>query len=415
VKQLFILFHRFLNYTTVIMTTENTPNNNTQSLDEFFDGFREFIRDLNKTKSEEIFTIIGEIDKYTYKQYENKAYFTLYANKVFFDFRIWDTNKIPEDTLNNLSKGKEVKVEGHLQFSTKGDLAYISVNKIEILGDGEQAKQRAKTKKDLENEGLIKADKKEYRIENPYPPNHIGLIAGENSEAYQDIFSQLGNHKFFGTLTFVPSKMQGDTAPESILNAIRLLNEHQNDKGEAVDLIIIARGGGNEEDFRCFDDIELARGIGISKTPVMTALGHASNKFLADETAEYSAVTPSAAIDSIMKEDCKTLYLNELTSINETIRNNISDFFDTREEGLQRQLKNINKLTVEKIARLESNLNKQNETLQRLDPLLNEYKRGYTIITDPSDPKQYAIGKDIVLKTVDYIIKAKIEDIKKKD
>jgi exodeoxyribonuclease VII large subunit len=90
-----------------------------------------------------------------------------------------------------------------------------------------------------------------------------------------------------------PVKVQGPGAAEEIAEAVRTLNDEQ----FALDVLIVARGGGSFEDLFCFSDEQVVRAIFESKIPVITGIGHEPDFSLADAVSDYSASTPTAAAE----------------------------------------------------------------------------------------------------------------------
>ena len=74
-----------------------------------------------------------------------------------------------------------------------------------------------------------------------------------------------------------------------MIHALELLNR------ENVDVIIIGRGGGSKEDLSAFNSEALVRAIAASRAPVISAVGHATDKSLTDRVADKYAETPTQA------------------------------------------------------------------------------------------------------------------------
>jgi exodeoxyribonuclease VII large subunit len=96
-------------------------------------------------------------------------------------------------------------------------------------------------------------------------------------------------------LLIYPAAVQGADCAVSVSAGVRWFNEHAG----AVDLILIARGGGSIEDLAGFNDEALARTIAASELPVVSAIGHETDFTIADFVADLRAPTPSAAAEVI--------------------------------------------------------------------------------------------------------------------
>jgi hypothetical protein len=78
-----------------------------------------------------------------------------------------------------------------------------------------------------------------------------------------------------------PTQLAGPGAVIGIVNAIRALDVHR------TDLIVIVRGGGAATDLAVFDSCTLAAAIAATATPVLVAVGHSTDRYLADDIAAY--------------------------------------------------------------------------------------------------------------------------------
>jgi exodeoxyribonuclease VII large subunit len=87
-----------------------------------------------------------------------------------------------------------------------------------------------------------------------------------------------------------PVQVQGAAAPMSIARALRRCNEEA-----LADVIVIARGGGSFEEMYGFNSEVVARAILGSRLPVVTALGHTSDRTVADLVADAECRTPTEA------------------------------------------------------------------------------------------------------------------------
>src|SRR5207302_8696050 len=104
---------------------------------------------------------------------------------------------------------------------------------------------------------------------------------------------------------FAPAPVQGPGAAEAMARAVGRLGRWRRD-GVGIDVMVVARGGGSEDDLASFNDEQLARAIFASPVPVVSAVGHETNLTLADLVADLRAPTPSAAAE-LLAPDVATL------------------------------------------------------------------------------------------------------------
>jgi exodeoxyribonuclease VII large subunit len=76
---------------------------------------------------------------------------------------------------------------------------------------------------------------------------------------------------------------------------------------QAIDLIVIARGGGSIEDLWEFNEEIVARAIFHAQIPVVSAVGHEIDFTIADFVADLRAPTPSAAAELIVADSTELM------------------------------------------------------------------------------------------------------------
>jgi len=124
----------------------------------------------------------------------------------------------------------------------------------------------------------------------PKMPKSVGIITSTSGAAVRDILATLARRFPLALIFIYPSEVQGATAPQQLINALRLANAEKR-----CDVLILARGGGSIEDLWAFNDEQLARQIAISSIPVISGVGHETDFTIADFVADYRAETPTAA------------------------------------------------------------------------------------------------------------------------
>lgn len=65
-------------------------------------------------------------------------------------------------------------------------------------------------------------------------------------------------------------------------------------------MIIVGRGGGSTQDLWDFNKEEIVRSIANSKKPVITAIGHSTDKTLSDMVSDKVAATPTKAAELVV-------------------------------------------------------------------------------------------------------------------
>jgi exodeoxyribonuclease VII large subunit len=76
----------------------------------------------------------------------------------------------------------------------------------------------------------------------------------------------------------------------------------QLDADPEVDVIIIARGGGDFQNLLGFSDERLVRAVAAATTPVVSAIGHENDRPLLDEVADLRASTPTDAAKRVVPD-----------------------------------------------------------------------------------------------------------------
>ena len=193
-----------------------------------------------------------------------------------------------------LEDGALVVCEGSAGiYAPRGDLQII-VTSAEPAGVGDQQAQLEELKRKLRAEGLFDPSRKRAI---PEFPRRIAVITSEHGAVWHDIANVVRRRYPLMELLLVPSAVQGELAPVTIIEAFADL--HAYDETEHVDAVIVARGGGSAEDLMAYNDEMVARTIFASRIPVISAVGHETDFTIADDVADLRAPTPSAAAELV--------------------------------------------------------------------------------------------------------------------
>jgi exodeoxyribonuclease VII large subunit len=191
-------------------------------------------------------------------------------------------------------EGMQVELYGRTSlYETSGRYQFIATQ-MELAGRGDLQKQFEALKNKLAAEGLFDEERKK-----PLPslPQRIGVITSPTGAAVRDIIEVLVRRFPHLEILLAPVPVQGEGAAKRIAQAIEYLNEH-----EALDLLIVGRGGGSLEDLWAFNEERVAYAIAASALPIISAVGHEIDFTLADFAADVRAPTPSAAAELAVPE-----------------------------------------------------------------------------------------------------------------
>ena len=193
--------------------------------------------------------------------------------------------------------GLHVTVRGRITvYEERGELQ-ISAEFMEPKGAGALQLAFEQLKARLQAEGLFEASRKK-----PIPPlpERIGIITSPQGAALRDILNILARRHRSANVLIYPVQVQGDSAPGEVMAGLRYFHEDFRRTG-AVEVVIIARGGGSAEDLAGFNHEGLARAVADSKIPVISAIGHETDFTIIDFVADLRAPTPSAAAELVIR------------------------------------------------------------------------------------------------------------------
>ena len=220
------------------------------------------------------------------------AYFTLkdegaQLSAVLFRGRGRRVRFEPEDGMHVLAFG------GLDVYAARGQYQLV-VELMEPQGLGALQLAFEQLKRKLEAEGLFDDGRKRKL---PVYPRVIGIVTSPTGAAIRDMLNIIGRR--FGDLRILiaPVRVQGDSAPAEIVQALVNLQEMTE-----LDVIVVGRGGGSIEDLWAFNDEAVARAIVACRVPVISAVGHETDFTIADFVADLRAPTPSGAAELVVRE-----------------------------------------------------------------------------------------------------------------
>lgn len=202
--------------------------------------------------------------------------------------RVYDAVQPP------LVDGARVVIHGRPDFYLSRGTLSLSAEDIRPLGVGELLARLERLKGMLAAEGLFAADRKRPL---PFLPRVVGVISGRGSAAERDVLDNARRRWPAVQFRVETVAVQGPFAVTQVSEALHAL-----DRDPAVDVIVIARGGGSVEDLLPFSDESLLRLVAASRTPVVSAIGHEQDVPLLDLVADVRASTPTDAAKRIVPD-----------------------------------------------------------------------------------------------------------------
>ncbi len=185
--------------------------------------------------------------------------------------------------------GDQVAAHGHVTLYERDGALQLYVDVVQPAGLGLAALQLERLRQQLAAEGLFDEGRKR-RL--PEAPRVIGVVTSPDGAVWHDIQNVLSRRYPLTELLLSPTSVQGDRAPAAIVAALEALQLD----GRA-EVIILARGGGSAEDLAAFNDELVVRAVFACRVPVVTGVGHETDRTLVDEAADLRAPTPSAAAE----------------------------------------------------------------------------------------------------------------------
>jgi exodeoxyribonuclease VII large subunit len=190
-----------------------------------------------------------------------------------------------------LVEGQEVLVRGFVEIYAPHGKYQLIAQEVEPRGAGAQALLLQQVKERLQADGLLDLARKRPP---PFLPARVGVATSPSGAALRDFLRVLHARFPSQPVLLAPCRVQGEGAAASVISAVRALCRAR------VDVVVITRGGGSQEDLREFNDERLARAIAACPVPVISAVGHEVDVTVADLVADLRAATPTHAAQLVV-------------------------------------------------------------------------------------------------------------------
>jgi exodeoxyribonuclease VII large subunit len=201
----------------------------------------------------------------------------------------------------SLVDGMRVVVGGGCDYyvgsATSSPSFSFAVLELRAAGEGDLLLQVERLRRKLHADGLFEPQK---RLVRPRLPRTIGVVTGEQGKARDDVLAGLGRRGWAGRLVWAFAPVQDRHAAPRVAAALRDLSALTD-----MDVIIVARGGGSFADLFAFCDETLCRTVALLRIPVISSVGHHTDRTLIDDVAAVCCSTPTHAAEAAVPVDCR--------------------------------------------------------------------------------------------------------------
>ncbi|MFX4294943.1 exodeoxyribonuclease VII large subunit [Streptomyces bohaiensis] len=270
----------------------------------------------------------GQITQLSRRPGAGVVFFTLRDPSQEISLTVTCFRGVFDQVADVVSEGARVVVHGKPEwYAPRGQLS-LRAAEIRPVGVGDLLVRLERLKRALAAEGLFAADRKRPL---PFLPHRIGLVTGRASAAERDVLENARLRWPAVSFDVRNVAVQGVHAVAQVVEAVRAL-----DADPAVDVIVVARGGGSVEDLLPFSDERLVRTVAQCVTPVVSAIGHEPDSPLLDLVADVRASTPTDAAKRTVPDVNEEL--TRVTQLGDRARRAMETFLDREERGLANAL-----------------------------------------------------------------------------
>lgn len=187
--------------------------------------------------------------------------------------------------------GERVLVTGVVAWLAERGQLQLVAEEVAPVGEGAIAAAIADRRRRLADEGLLDRPRRAL----PRLPAVIGVVCGNEAAVRADIESVVAARFPGYPMAYVATNVSGPGAADAMINALAALDARAD-----VEVVVLARGGGDAAQLLAFSDEALCRAICACTTPVVSAIGHEADRPLCDEVADLRFGTPSLAASAVV-------------------------------------------------------------------------------------------------------------------
>lgn len=362
-------------------------------------------------------SVAGEVTNV--KQSRDGWYFSLKDNTAAIDCFCYGASCQPV-------VGMLAVAEGRINFWVKSGRISFFVRRLTVSQNtGAAYLKFLELKEKLQKEGLFEEARKK-----PVPKccKKVGVVTSATGAVIHDIENVVRRRQPFSDVVLCSVKVQGAGAELEIAQGIVMLSQTD------VDVIIVGRGGGSNEDLSAFNAEIVVRAVAVCEKPVVSAVGHGVDFTLCDFAADRRAVTPTEAAEFVTI-DCQSVKRVLFSKLSQTaallakrledgkiktlysakrISSDVERKVDSAKSSVSNLLSASGAELESKIVELRSRVQNATVRLSAANPA-NLLGRGYSVLsvngTKISSVRQVKAGDKITARLSDGALKAKVEVI----
>ncbi|EGC82501.1 exodeoxyribonuclease VII large subunit [Anaerococcus prevotii] len=350
-------------------------------------------------------------------------YFSLKEDNEIIDCVIYYFED--KDINFDFEEGIDVNVKGNVFYNNYSSRIIISAKEVSEVGISENYKKFLDMKEEFRKLGYFDEINKKAI---PKYPKKVGLITSKDGAAVIDFISVINQKANDINIFLYPVKVQGLESSNLIKQAICDL-DHKN-----LDVIVITRGGGSNEDLSTFNNRDIVEAVFDAKTPIISAIGHKIDLTLLDLVSDLSLQTPTEAgsyiiasyanlekdLDDVIHK-MKQIIGAEIDSFERNLLflerdlrsfhplnnlNNIELELSFIKKELDTKLKNSLSINENRLKLIKSNLDHQNDVINIKKSMIFVKAKDKNIYS----AKSLDVGDKIILGFSDGDVKAEIID-----
>ena len=350
-------------------------------------------------------------------------YFSLKEDNEIIDCVIYYFED--KDINFDFEDGIDVNVKGNVFYNNYSSRIIISAKEVSEVGISEKYKKFLDMKEEFKKLGYFDEINKKVI---PKYPKKVGLITSKDGAAVIDFISVINQKPNDINIFLYPVRVQGLESSNLIKQAICDL-DHKN-----LDVIVITRGGGSNEDLSTFNNRDIVEAVFDAKTPIISAIGHKIDLTLLDLVSDLSLQTPTEAGSYIIKSyanlekdlddvihKMKQIIGAEIDSFERNLLflerdlrsfhplnnlNNIELELSFIKKELDTKLKNSLSINENRLKLIKSNLDHQNDVINLKKSMIFVKAKDENIYS----AKSLDVGDKIILGFSDGVVKAEIID-----